>query len=154
MPVIVDLNLSAAYGSALQIAQTARTQAAGWRTRVTSGPQQADRLYNYARSTKRMVVDLTGIIAVPGLLEYARDQQADPSYDLPAELTALQAAIAAVRDWLYTSIPRAAGPTPYVLLLEVEEDPPYDETPRTFTSAQLAPLVPLLDGVIAAVTIT
>lgn len=72
---------------------------------------------------------------VPALRDYARSQHSDPTFDPPAEYTALVTAVNAARSWMLSNLTSNAG---------------LDQPPLVLTPAQSAPLVTLLQTLKAA----
>jgi hypothetical protein len=82
--------------------------------------------------------------AIPGIAQYIKDQEGDQNYDIAAEYTAMRSAVVAIRDWIYTSMPKVdqAG-TLYMAVQALAQDGTVSD--RTFTPAQTAPLRALID---------
>lgn len=151
MAVRVSDHLAKAYSEAQGLARLSRQQAQDIRGRITSGNFRADRLLAYGISlvdTHRRLGELGSIASLP---DYARDQEGDPTYDVVAEYAGLRTRLAAARDYIYQNLPRQAG-TDYVLILEVNATT-FVQTSREFAPAQIAPLVPLLDDIIAFINV-
>lgn len=90
---------------------------------------------------------LSSLASTPGLAEYAAAQEGDPQYDVVAEFTALQAAIANVLTWMQSNVPvnvTAVSPVGW----------PTSESliATTFTPEQTAGLRTQLAAVIAAIS--
>jgi hypothetical protein len=84
--------------------------------------------------------------AVPGIAEYAQQQEDDPTYNVGAEFTAMRNTIAAVLSWMNSNVPTsvtAVAPTAWV------QDGPLIAT--AFTAQQTAPLRTLLQAVSASI---
>lgn len=84
--------------------------------------------------------------ATPGLAQYAKDQQNDPTYDVIAEFTTMRNAMNSALSGLVSLVPTSAT---FALLFTINADGTL--TWRTFTQAQLASAVSLIDSVIAAI---
>lgn len=89
-----------------------------------------------------------GWAATPGLAAYAQSQENDAGYNIGTEYTAARNALVAARDQLVTMFPKNGSN--FLLYQVMAADGTV--TPRTFTAAELAPAVTLLDSVIATIT--
>lgn len=87
------------------------------------------------------------LAATPGLATYAKSQVDDPNYDIQAEFIAMRDAMTSARDSLIASFPKDGNGW----LLHQKLEPAGTVTERTFTAAQLASAVLLIDGVIASI---
>ena len=96
---------------------------------------------------RRAKVDLQNSAAIPGIVQYAQDQENDPTYDVVGEFTALIALIDAVIDSVTLTFPTDAGG----FLLEKKFAPDGTYTFGTFTGPQLANLRTALDAIAAVV---
>lgn len=90
---------------------------------------------------------LNGWAATPGLGQYAKDQEANPAYDVIAEFNAMIAAFTSVRDTLIGMFPKDANG----FLLYQTLNPNGTISRRTFTAAQLAPAVAQINSAIATI---
>jgi hypothetical protein len=89
----------------------------------------------------------TAAAAVPGLVQYARDQKNNQSLNVVTEFNAMIAAIDAVTNWISTNFPKDGGG--FILAATLgPEGPVY----RQFTPAQTAGLRTALDALIATVS--
>ena len=59
--------------------------------------------------------------SVPGLAAYAQEQYGDGSLDIVAEYMAMRNAAIALRDWIFSNIPRDAG-SGAVLLEQIDQN--------------------------------
>lgn len=84
--------------------------------------------------------------AVPGIVAYVRDEKNDQALDVVAELTAMVAAAAAVRDRVIAGFPASGG---YILKDQLGADGSISV--RQFTPAQTAVLRGDLDALIVAI---
>jgi hypothetical protein len=85
--------------------------------------------------------------ATPGLAQYARDQENDQAYNVVAEYTAMNNAMVSARDSLISMFPKDGNG----FLLYQTLNAQGQISSRTFTSAQLASAVTLLNSVIATI---
>jgi len=119
------------------------TQAA---TRIAAGGANADEIYELLLTLGYHRDRLNTLKTIPGLADYARSQEADPTYDVAVEFSGLVTAIESTITWMQSAIPAAGG---------------YDQmysrpggvqlVPRVFTAATLAPLVTRLQAAAALV---
>jgi len=91
---------------------------------------------------------LNALAATPGLLQYAKDQYNDQAYNVAAEYTAMANAMTAVLNNLVATFPKDGTNTylAYEIINGVGQI-----TQRTFTAAQLAPAVALVDTLLATI---
>lgn len=85
--------------------------------------------------------------ALDGLAAYAKAQYNDPAYDVVAEFTAMKNAFANARTQLMAMFPKDASG--YLLYQTLAANGA--AVNRTFTSAELAPVVTLLNAIIATI---
>lgn len=88
------------------------------------------------------------ISATPGIVNYARTEASDQAYDVVAEFTAILNAMTSARDTLIGMFPKDGSG----FLLYQTLNANGTVSTRTFTAAQLAPAVALLDSVIAVLS--
>lgn len=84
--------------------------------------------------------------STPGLVQYAKDLEVDPAYDVAAEFTAMQGAISAAITWMDNNVPT-----------NVTAKPPNQWTDETlisneFTPAQTSGLRSALAAVVAEIS--
>lgn len=94
-----------------------------------------------------IIPTLTTLAATPGLATYARDQFADPAYDVVAEFNAMRTALVNLRTNLISTFPATGG----FLAYEQLDPTSGTKTTRTFTAAQMAAAVALVDLAIASI---
>ena len=94
----------------------------------------------------QMIPVLTALAGTPGLAEYARAQLNDPGYDIVAEFTAMRAQLINLRNSLMGAFPTSGGFLAYEQL-----DGTGVKVTRTFTAAQMAAGVVLMDAAIATI---
>jgi len=95
----------------------------------------------------QVIPALTTLAATPGLLAYAQAQLSDPTYDIVAEFNAMRTMMISTRDNLITMFPKDANN--FILYQTINAAGIL--TPRTFTAAQVAPAVALMDTLIATI---
>lgn len=91
--------------------------------------------------------ELVNIGSIPGISQYAKDQEDDPTYDVAAEFNALIVSVEAVMSNIETTFPTDVDG--YLLEKQFNAQGTYDF--RQFTGAQLVTLRGLLDAVAAQV---
>lgn len=96
----------------------------------------------------QVVTLMNGWAATPGLAQYAKDQVADQAYDVVAEFTAMRNAMVSARDNLIAAFPKDGSNFLLYQTLNVDGSIAF----RTFTAAQVASAVALIDSVIAAIS--
>lgn len=90
---------------------------------------------------------LSAVAAVPGIVAFAKDQENDQAYEPVTEFNALVTAVDAVLTEIETTYPTDGEG--YLLDRKLVSEAIEQ---RSFTGAQLATLVTLVDAVIAAIT--
>ena len=88
---------------------------------------------------------LNAIAAIPGLTALAQEEEANPGYDIVAEIGIVVSAITGAITWIDANFPAANG---YILFAEISGG---TVTYRNFTSTQTAPLRTLLQSVVDAI---
>ncbi len=108
----------------------------------------ANRVIQVHRSFQRALDRWNAIKAIPGILQYARDQEDDQIYDVVVEFNAMIAAAEVVRDRVELDVPTDGSG----FLLLKQFDAGHDLTTRDFTTAQTAQLRTDLNSFIATVS--
>lgn len=103
-------------------------------------PTNADVVVSTYRDMMRWKADLTAIRLVPGIAQYAKDQEDDQSYDVAAEFTSMLDSITALTDSIESIYPKDG--TGYLL------DRKLDGSFREFTVNQLSSLITPMNTVI------
>ena len=83
--------------------------------------------------------------AIPGVAQYAKDYEGNQSYDLLAEITALQTALASTLSWIEVNFPKSGD---WLLFLKIVNGV---IVPRSFTPTQTATLRTQLQVVVDAI---
>lgn len=96
---------------------------------------------------KRWHDELNTIKTIPGIAQYARDQENDQAYDVVSEFQALIDALNAALTNIFTTFPKDGNG--YLIEKKLLVDGTYEF--NTFSPAQLATLVGLLGAVSSAV---
>jgi len=94
-----------------------------------------------------VIQTMTVEAATPGLAAYAREQLGDPNYDVVAEFTTMRNLMVSVLQNLTTMFPKDGGG--FLLYQTFAADGSI--ATRTFTPAQVAPAVALIDSLIASI---
>lgn len=98
---------------------------------------------------KTFIELLTASAAIPGIVQYARDQENDQTYNVVTEFQTMETAAIAVRNRIINDVPK--GPTGEVAVETWEADGAI--TVEAFTPAQTANLRTDLDTFIASIEI-
>lgn len=64
-----------------------------------------DFLYRVQQALSNANAQFNALKTAPGLSDYAQSQENDPAYDVAAEFTAMQGAIASALTWMDTNVP-------------------------------------------------
>lgn len=105
-----------------------------------------DQIIEVLKKLNEYNTDFSDFSSVPGIAQYAKDQQDDQAYNVVGEFNAMVTAVVSARDWIVVNMPDDGT---YLLGHTIELDG--SVTPRPFTSGQLSGLVTELDAVIATV---
>ena len=92
-----------------QVALRIQSQAQNLRTRTVSESVAREDFVVLQRQLDDAIEVWDAATAVPGLLQYARDQYNDQTLDISTEYTAMRAAAIDLRDWIFNNIPTSAG---------------------------------------------
>lgn len=107
----------------------------------------ADQVWSWYRELYWAWTRLNEIAAVPGIVEYALEQEGNATYDVVAEFGAMMALLQSAYAWLYAAIPRDAnGYTLTHTTTQLGE-----RVPRVFTPVESAPFQPYLSALAAAI---
>lgn len=87
------------------------------------------------------------LVTIPGIGDYAKEQENDPTYDVAAEFTAMLALIDAVIATVTAGFPVDASD----FLLAYTFNPDGSQAPRAFTSGQTATIRAALDALDAGI---
>ena len=139
-PVSVYPSIKSIAGRVRQVAVTAQS--------AIAGGVNADQLLGLMRNMRQSLDSLNSLTVVPGLEQYAKDQEGDQTYDVVGEYTTMKAQMIAVGQWIATNLPKDADG--YVLLYTISGT---ELVPRTFTSQQLSALSALLQDLIDAIAV-
>jgi hypothetical protein len=125
-------------------ARSLKQTAISARSRLQSAPTPAEDVFRLIDVMQTFAEDCQAVGSIPGIAAYATDQLGQ---DVTADFTAMRQAAEAAANWLIAAVPKDANG--YLLIQTVNARG--DRIDRTFTPAQVAPLVPLLDTLIASI---
>ncbi len=108
-----------------------------------AGSVNADNVLGVFHDMRRWAVDLSTLAAIPGIVQYARDVEADQAYDPVAEYLALESAMDSLKLEIRTTFP--VDGNGFLLEKTWNAQDTYDF--RQFTVAQLSTIVALIDAV-------
>lgn len=123
-----------------------KSAAARDKTKLLAGPVFASLLIDEAIKAQEHMDALTAAAATPGIVQYAKDQKNDQGLDVVTEFNAVRDALEAVKDWIVATFPLSGG-----FLLRESWDLQTGTVDRTFSTGATAPLVILLDALIATI---
>lgn len=103
-----------------------------------AGPLDRITLVRYMGQLTQAIDRWAAIAAVPGIVQYARDQFGDQGLDIAAEFSAMTTAATTMRDWLFAAFPKDAGSGAWLVFEFGQDGQPI---PLQFTSGQLAGFV-------------
>ena len=127
------------------IARGISSSSQSMRDHTAAGDVSARGIAMFMHDLSLKSVDLARLKAVPGIVQYAKDQYADAAYDIAAEFTVMQAAVASAVNWLSANLPTDGR------WLQMEEIVEGLVVQRMLTSAQTAGLRTELDALIATI---
>ena len=117
------------------------------RAAMTTSPVSATVPLAIIQHLATVIPQITTLAATPGLVEYARSQLNDPTYDVVAEFQAMRALMVSTLDNLITMFPKDGSG--YLLYQTMNSNGIL--VTRIFGTAQLAPAVALIDTLIASI---
>jgi hypothetical protein len=126
---------------------SATTTAAVTLRNLCAQPLDATRLLLFLGFLADKADRLATLAAVPGLGAYAQAQLSNGSLDIATEFTAMQAQITATRTWIGANVPKDGAGN----VLERKLDGNGRLVTNTFTPAQTAGLVTVLDALVASI---
>lgn len=119
---------------------------------MASGNVSADTILGIYRRLRSEHARITEVAAIPGMVQFAKDQNNDPNYDIVAEGQTLLGLIDTAADWIVTNMPTVdVNGTDYLVLLTLAAEAD-DVTWRTFTPAQTATLRTYLTAIINGIS--
>ena len=138
-------NLESGYSRARTVASEIKTYTTAKSLQLSSDVS-ADKILEIGHTYRRFLTELNVIKAIPGILQYARDKEADQSYDFIAEITSLISGMNSIMDSIRTTFPNTNG---YLLAVKLTEDFNYNY--RIFTVAQSASFKATLDSIVLGI---
>ena len=129
------------YAEARQIAVNIKRSSNDYIAKLAGGTDAdsiLSALWFFVRNSNR----LNELATIPGIGDYAKEQENDPTYDVAAEFTALVALIDDAEAWIRTALP--VDGDDYLLIYELNTN---SLIARGFTAGQVAPLVTKLQAI-------
>ena len=96
---------STAYDIVRRAAVQLKINLQGINLRLSSSDADYDFLREIFRTLERANNQFNTLKTTPGLADYAKDQEVDPTYNIVAEFTSMQSTITASIDWIVANIP-------------------------------------------------
>lgn len=146
MPFRTD-GLSKAYQKAQNEAIRVKSFATQARAALLAGSVSANAVIQIMTNLKSSIEVWDSVSSLPGIAQYARDQEDDQTYDVVAEFLAMRTQAVAARDWVITNFPKSAGD--FIEKDTLEADGAI--TVRQFTPAQTTGLQVALADLIASI---
>lgn len=138
-------DVEAGYTRAKQIAGSVKTYTSAKSLQLESDVS-SDKILEIGHTYRRFLEELDAIKIIPGMLQYAKDREADQAYDFISEMAALISNMRSIMDAIRTTFPNTGG---YLLAVKLTEDFNYDF--RIFTVAQAASFKATLDSIILGI---
>lgn len=142
-----NYTLARGYDSLKAIAARLKKFAQQASTKMQAGDVDSNYLFAIVDELLADKAQMTEYSQLPGMAQYARDQEDDQTYDVVAEYNAMIAAINAAGIWIRDNFPKDVDD----YLLERKFNLNVTTAPRIFTPAELTGLVTLIDAVDAAI---
>jgi hypothetical protein len=136
-----------AYASIKRQAAATKTYMTQQATAMQSPTSQAWVPLGVIQHLRDVIALMDGFAATPGLAAYAQAQENDGTYDVVAEYQAMRAAMVSARNTLIGMFPTSGGFLAYQTM-----DASGNLGVRTFTAAQLAPVVTQCQSVAATIS--
>jgi len=140
--------LGTAYAQAQAEATRLRSFSVNTQAALAAGNVSANAVIQALNTLTGSIAVFDAISGLPGMAQYARDQQDDQAYDVVAEFSAMRTEAIGARDWVITNFPTAPG-TGEILKDTLENDGSI--TVRQFTPAQTAGLQSALGQLVATI---
>ena len=141
--LITSNGYASAKGLALRAKSAAEASAADFSSSTAS-----DRVLQCYQSLRQIRDELVSVKSIPGIVAYAQDQEADATYDVAAEFTALIAALDSVFAEIESTFPTTGAG--YLEERKLTAQGTYEY--RTFSPGALSTLRGLLGNVASAVS--
>ena len=75
------------------------------KSQLASSGANYDFLHGIYMTLKQADDQFTSLKSTPGLVQFAKDQESDQTYDVASEFTTMQASIAAAMAWMQSNVP-------------------------------------------------
>lgn len=124
----------AGYKNARLLAVNIKNRSIAARTKMAAGNTSFETIWDLRKQLFQAHTTLGTFAVIPGIVQYARDQEDDPTYDIAAEFIALRAAIDDARSTIDLQLP--ADGNNWLLISKIGVGTELDI--RTFTIAQTA----------------
>lgn len=111
-----------------------------------AGGTTANEMLNFISYLVSRQIELNGLVVVPGIAAYAQAQISNPSLNITTEYQAMSTAITNVVGWIKTNFPANGG---FIQPASFGADGHIIY--RSFDAASLAPLVALIDALLATI---
>lgn len=131
-----------------QQAVASKTYLTNQRAAMVSATVSADIPVSVIQHLGQVITILDTLASTPGLPAYAKAQVNDSNYDIASEYTGMRTAMVSARDNLIAGFPKDGNGFLLYQTLSAAGAVQY----RTFTAAQLASAVALIDAVIATIS--
>ena len=138
--------LSKAYQKAQSEAIRVKAFSTSARNALLAGPVSANAVIQIMTNLKSSIEVWDTVSALPGIAQYARDQEDDQTYDVVTEFLVMRTEAITVRDWVITNFPASGG---FIQKDTLESDGSI--TVRQFTTVQTVGLQTALADLTAAV---
>lgn len=138
--------LAKAYAQGQQEAIRLKSFASSSNVTLAAGIVSANLVQQIMINMKSSIAVFDTISSTAGMAQYARDQQADQTYDVVSEFLAMRNASVAVLDWVINNFPTAGG---FIQKDTYEVDGAI--TVRQFTSAETTGLQTVLIALTATI---
>ncbi len=141
--------LAKAYQKAQNEAIRVKTFSTSARNALLAGVVSANAVIQIMTNLKSSVEVWDTVSSLPGMGQYAKDQEDDQTYDVVAEFLAMRNAAVACVDWVFDNFPKDSASPFYILKDQLETDGAI--TVRQFSTAQTVGLQTALADLTAAV---
>lgn len=138
-------SLRASYQLAQDTARNLKQTLTAFNTRAAASNIRSSDIFGVYTRLGNDSATLAAIAQVSGLATYAQEQSNDPTYNVGAEFTAMQNAIASARTWIETNFPASGG------YLQSHQITGGAVVERSFTPATTAGLRTALQSVIDSI---
>ncbi len=139
--------LSKAYQKAQNESIRVKQFATQARNALLAGAVSANAVIQIMTNLKSSIEVWDSVSSLPGITQYAKDQEDDQAYNVVAEFTTMRTEAVAARDWVITNFPKSTGNFIEKDTLELDGA----ITVRQFTPAQTTGLQTALADLIAAI---